>query len=659
MTHAGNLTGMLLWVVPAFQPCLTKAESMHAFELADSSGSPYLLKSGTRSRLTVVCFLGTECPLARLYGPRLSEIADEFTEQDVEFVGIDSNQQDSLADIQEYVKTRSIRFPILKDTDNRVADRYGATRTPEVFVLDQDLAIVYQGRIDDQYTPGVSRTHPGRRHLHQALSELLASSRVTVSRTKVTGCLIGRVSDRSHHYVGDVTYAEHVAPVLHRHCIECHRAGDIGPFSLEHFREVIGWAETMLEAIDDGRMPPWHADPAHGEFRNARHMSESDKQTLRDWVAGGMPPGNLSDVPELPPAVTGWQLVKEPDLILEMRDLAFDVAAEGTVEYQYFVVDPGFTDDKWILDAQTMPGNRSVVHHIIVFIRAPELSRPRDAGWLTAYVPGARQAKMPEGGARLVPAGSKFVFQMHYTPNGQEQTDLSKLGLVFANEQDVTHEVFTIAELEQEFEIPPRQSRHRVEREIGKLPKDAELLSITPHMHYRGRSFRLWKGHAEDEETLLHVPGYDFNWQHVYELARPLALNDVERLRFAMTFDNSDENPSNPDSSQWVTWGDQSWEEMAVAFFDISVPRGTTGNRNLSGRTDQTDTTNRRQRIESYVAHFFRTLDRNDDGTVAKTEVPIIVRRRFNRFDRDHNGYVTRDEIVETAEALFPPGRTN
>jgi hypothetical protein len=578
----------------------------------------------------------------------------------VHFVGVNSNRQDSVTDIREYVRTYQVRFPVLRDVGNKVADQYDATRTPEVFVLNESLDIIYHGRIDDQYAPGVNRSKPQRRDLHAAISEWIAGQPVTVSETDAPGCLIGRVRNKQKPVENGITFAKHVAPMLHTHCIECHRSGEIGPFAMDDYDEVAGWAETMLETIDDGRMPPWHADPKYGHFQNERRMPDADKQILRDWIAGGMPPGDLSETPELPAIVEGWQMSKEPDVVLEMRNRPFTVAAEDTVEYQYFVVDPGFTEDKWISEARSVPGNRSVVHHIIVYIRPPELSQFSGIGWLTAYVPGARPVTLPKGRARLIPAGSKLVFQMHYTPNGEEQDDTSKLGLIFADESEVTHEVYTIAGVDQEFEIPPGEARHVVHSSVARLPRDAELLGIAPHMHYRGKSFKLWDGDGADANVLLNVPAYDFNWQHVYQLKNPLPLNEVDRLRFDVVFDNSESNPFNPDATKWVTWGDQSWEEMAIGFFDVAVPRGTKGTRDTRRKTADTGAPTRQQKIDDYVAAFMKTLDADGDGQVIRSETPIVVRRRsFYRFDANQDGIATRSEIVELAEKLYPATNTN
>ncbi len=647
-------------LLPAVNPAAAFADESLAFRLADTKGDPVEVTVQDEPCLTVVCFLGTECPMARLYGPRLSKMAAEFQDQGVRFIGVNSNRQDSVADIREYVRSYSVTFPVLKDPQNRVADQFGAQRTPEVFVLDESLNVIYHGRIDDQYAPGINRGKPQRRDLHNAISQWLAGDTITVTETEATGCLIGRVPKQAEPVSNGITYAEHVVPVLHRHCVECHRDGEIGPFAMDDYDEVAGWAETMLETIEDGRMPPWHADPRYGHFQNERRMPEEDRQVLRDWIAGGLAPGDLSKVPELPEVVTGWQMIREPDMVLEMRRRPFTVPADGTVEYQYFVVDPGFKEDKWIIDARTLPGNRAVVHHIIVYIRPPELSQFRGIGWLTAYVPGARPVRLPEGFARFVPAGSKFVFQMHYTPNGEQQDDLSKLGLIFTDASKVTHEVFTIAGVDQEFEIPPGHPNFLVHSEVRRLPKNSQLLGIAPHMHYRGKSFTLWDGYGDDAAILLHVPNYDFNWQHVYQLKDPLPLDEVEQLRFTVAFDNSADNPFNPDPTQWVTWGDQSWEEMAIGFFDVAVPRGSIEFRDTSVAKSDSQGPTREEQINSYIERFFTSLDRNGDRRVTRSEAPIIVRRvRFHQYDRNQDGYVSADEVRRIAEELFPESTAN
>ncbi len=318
-------------------------------------GSTVTISAGEDRGITVVCFLGTECPFARLYAPRLVELAGQFAPQGVRFVGIDSNCQDSEEELRHFVTEFRIPFPVAKDRDNVVADKFHAERMCEVFVLDDALGIRYHGRIDDRYRPGIARTATTvRDDLRIALEELLAGKPVSVPETEVAGCLIGRMKQGAEN--AKFTYCRDVARILQANCVECHQAGEIGPFALTDYDEVVGWADMMVEVIDDGRMPPWHASPEHGRFANARHMSAEDKQVLRDWVAAGAPYGNAADLPPSPPPARTWHLSRDPDQVISMRKRPFVVPAEGTVEYQYFVVDPGFKEDKWVIGAEVIPG---------------------------------------------------------------------------------------------------------------------------------------------------------------------------------------------------------------------------------------------------------------------------------------------------------------
>ncbi len=622
------------------------ADADHSFRLPDVKGGTVELTPGDPADLTVICFLGTECPLARLYGRRLAEMVDAPEAVGVRFLGVNSNRQDSTEEIAAHAAEHGIRFPIAKDYGNKVADRYGVTRTPEVFLLDGQLNVLYRGRVDDQYLPGQSRAAPLREDLLIALREARSGKPVSVARTEPNGCLIGRVREPA--VDSDVTFTNQVSRILNRHCVECHRDGEIGPFSLTDYDEVIGWADMILETIDDGRMPPWHANPKYGHFANTRHMPDADKQALKEWVAAGTPYGNVEELPEPPSFVDRWQLPREPDLVIEMRDRPFTVPASGTVEYQYYVTDPGFEEDMWITGAQVIPGNRSVVHHCIVFVRPPDGSSFRGVGWLSAYVPGQRTLILPPGHARFVPKGSKLVSQMHYTPNGVETQDVTKVGLLFGTDEEITHEVLTLVGIDQEFEIPPNDSDFAVNGRVRRIPTDGMLLAAVPHMHLRGKAFRLV---ARDEtgrrEVLLDVPRYDFNWQHIYQFQEPLPLSSIKELEFVCRFDNSDNNPTNPDPSQYVTWGDQSWEEMALAFFEIARPRESKA---VSSPLTDEEQAARQAKVKQFVARFLEKFDANGDQLVERDETPLSLRRfGFRRLDSDGDGALTESELEELA----------
>lgn len=617
--------------------------------------------------------------MARGYTVQLNALHSEFAARGVRIIGVMSNRQDTLEEIAKFADELQTVFPLVHDDQNEIANRYGAQRTPEVFLLDEQLKLRYHGRIDDRLAPGIARAEASRQDLRTAIEELLAGKSVSIPATTALGCIIGRMptADKTAENLQGITYTNQVARVLQMHCIECHRPGEIGPFAMDRYEQVVGWAETMLETVEQHRMPPWHADPEFGDYANARIMPEEDKQVLRDWIAGGLQRGDDADLPAPLEFIEGWNLPCPPDLEVAMRTRPFTVPKDGVVEYQYFVADPGLEEDTWITAAQVIPGRASVVHHAIVFVRPPDGSEFPGIGWLSAYIPGQRVHAMPEGYARKIPAGSKFVFQMHYTPNGVEQADVTRVGLVTCDASQVSHEVFTLMALDQDFEIPPGAEDFPVQASTSWLPERSELLAITPHMHFRGKSFRLFGASGQDE-TLLYVPQYDFNWQHTYLLEKPIPLDAFEAgLQFTATFDNSANNPFNPDPTQTITWGDQTWEEMAVAFFEVarplkssasaprvhrtraagkrSVPSSQAAPEKQAAEAIQAAGVQRQTDIEDYIQRVFTALDVNSDGEIHKSEVDIVVRRlHFDLWDLDDDHVITVDEVRQVAERLHP-----
>jgi peroxiredoxin len=540
------------------------------FTLPDCHGRPHALSEWADSKAVVIVFLGTDCPLCKLYGPRLAELAEEFGPRGVAFVGIDANDQDGLADIAAYTGRHSISFPILKDVGGAVAGRMGARRTPEAFVLDEARIIRYWGRIDDQYGIGVQRAGAARRHVAAALDDLLAGRPVSRPSIHPVGCRIGRApsapADRA---PSGVTYAKEVSRLLQRRCALCHRPGEAAPFSLTGYADAAAWAPMIREVVADGRMPPWFADPGHGRFRNDARLTDDEKRLLVQWIDDGCPEGDPADLPPPSAFPEGWRIPR-PDQVLYMADRPYDVPAEGEVRYQYFLVDPGFTEDRYLRAVEVRPGNAAVVHHALVLIQPPGDDgplRPDSLGALLDYAPGMAPTVLPRGMAVRVPAGSKFLFQMHYTPNGSPQQDRTRLGLVFADPVTVTRTVEGGAVVNQALAIPAGAADYRLTAEHT-VPRDALLLSLSPHMHLRGKSFRFEAAYPDGtREVLLDVPRYDFNWQLRYELAEPKLLPRGTRLVCTAHYDNSADNPANPDPARDVGWGEQTSDEMLIGFF--------------------------------------------------------------------------------------------
>jgi peroxiredoxin len=238
--------------------------TVEEFALRDFRGRERSLQEFADTKVIVVAFLGVECPLAKLYAGRLEQLQEEFADQSVKFIGIDSNRQDSVTELADYAQALEVTFPLLKDLGNKVADQFGAERTPQVFVLDQSRTIRYAGAIDNQYGIGIQKKKPTERYLADAVADLLAEKPVAHPTTVAVGCQIGRMPTTEP--TGEVTYSKHIAPIFQAHCAECHRSGEIAPFPLLSYNDALGWEETILEVIAENRMPPWLANPKHGEF---------------------------------------------------------------------------------------------------------------------------------------------------------------------------------------------------------------------------------------------------------------------------------------------------------------------------------------------------------------------------------------------------------
>jgi peroxiredoxin len=541
------------------------------FCLRDFRGQPHALRDLADRKLVVVVFLTTGCPVARLYGPRLEALARQYAPHGVAFLGVSAGGNESLAELAHYARAHKITFPLLKDPDGALAERMGAERTPEAFILDERRVVRYRGRIDDQYGVGMQRPRPRRHDLAVALEELLAGQVVSRPRAKAAGCRIAR--RRAPRRGGGVTYSREVARILQRRCVECHRSGEPAPFPLTSYKEAKRWAAMMREVVEEGRMPPWFADPRHGTFRNDARLDAGEKQKLLAWIDDGCPEGDPADLPAPTVRVQGWRIPK-PDRVLRMADRPYRVPATGELEYRYFTVDPGFKEDRYIRAAEVRPGNPAVVHHALVLLARPGEDDMGDPlGALIDYAPGMTPLVLGEGQAIHVPAGSKFVFQLHYTPNGSDQEDQTRLGLVFTDAKSVKRVVRGGAVVNPAIEIPPGARDHRMTAEHV-VHEDALLLSLSPHLHLRGKAFRyeaVYPGGRS--EVLLDVPRYDFNWQLRYELAEPKRLPRGTRLVCTARWDNSADNPANPDPTRTVGWGDQTSDEMFIGFFAYSPER--------------------------------------------------------------------------------------
>jgi len=372
-----------------------------------------------------------------------------------------------------------------------------------------------------------------------------------------------------------VTFSKQVARIMQDKCQSCHHAGTSAPFALASYKDAVRHSGTIREVITEKRMPPWHADPRYGCFENDRRLSKGEMDTLLAWLDSGMTKGDDKDLPPARTFADGW-VIGKPDVVFELP-AEQTVPATGVVEYKYYITPTNFKEDVWVQAAEARPGNRGVVHHIIVSYRDPK-NKDRSGGgragigdgFIVGTAPGDMPLMLPPGMARKVPAGAELVWQMHYTPNGKEAKDKSQVGLIFyKGKEPPKFNAQTRGIMNGNFVIPPKESNQLVESDWV-LPRDTILLSFMPHMHLRGKDFEYRAEYPNGKsEVLLSVPHYDFGWQTSYRLAKPLHLPKGTRLHCTAHFDNSSANPANPDPSKEVTWGDQTWEEMMIGWVDF------------------------------------------------------------------------------------------
>jgi len=392
------------------------------------------------------------------------------------------------------------------------------------------------------------------------------------------------------------TFYKDVLPVLQRNCQGCHRAGGIAPMAFVDYTSTRLFAPFIKNAVLSRKMPPWFADPRYGKFANDRSLPQADMKTLVAWADAGAPEGNPKEAPApMTWTTTNWKIGK-PDIVYEMPT-AFNVPGSGVLEYHYVVIPTGFTQDRWVQMTEMQAGNPSVVHHANAFLRPPGSPWMADAKpgmvflaseaqsksgvpgrnqyeLIASYTPGLQPWICRPGAAKLVKAGSDIILEIHYITNGTPTTDKTKFGLIFYKGHPERREL-TMNTGNSEFEIPAGDPNYEVKSQFA-VGSDAELVGMMPHMHLRGKDFSYKVVYPTGESsTVLYVPHYDFHWQLYYSLEKPLMMPKGTRIECTAHFDNSLNNPMNPDPTKNVRWGPQSWDEMMLGWFDITTPAQT------------------------------------------------------------------------------------
>ncbi|UUO04746.1 redoxin domain-containing protein [Blastopirellula sp. J2-11] len=558
--------------------------------LLDSTGEIHPLAAASPKQARVFVFVTGECPISRGYFPLLGRLDKQWNtpESKVSLRAVWADVTDTPAEIRQFAKEFSIDLPILVDRDGQLGQRFQTKFVPEAFVLDADGKLVYRGRIDDMYREiGRKRPEASENTLADAVAAVVAGLPVKAAVTEAVGCFYESYAPLEDE-AAEVTYTRDVAPILYANCVTCHRDGEVGPFSLVTYEDAAKRARQIARVCQSRLMPPWKVAERHGEFEGQRTLTDKQIAVLKAWAATNRAQGDLADMPQLPKFPEGWYL-GEPDLIVEMP-AEFAVPADGRDLYQNFVIPIDVPEDKFVATVEFKPGAPSVVHHSLLYLDKNGAARMLDertpepgygtfggpgflpTGSIGGWSPGKTPRKLPEGLGRLLGKGSDLVMQIHYHPSGKAEKDRSKVGIYFVDKPK--QEAFALWTSSFMHDIKPGESDYRLKASYT-LTEDVTMLSMIPHMHLLGQTMNV-VAHLPDGTTrdLIHVPQWDFNWQDEYVFAEPFQLPKGTQIVSEASYDNSEENPSNPSSPpQRVTWGEETNDEMLYCFFLVTTEK--------------------------------------------------------------------------------------
>jgi len=446
--------------------------------------------------------------------------------------------------------------------------------------------------------------------------------------------------------VSGLTYSKDIAPIVYQNCTSCHRDGEVAPFSLSNYDEVKRHAATIAAVTQSRYMPPWKAAPDGDKFSGERRLSNSQIATIKQWVTEGMPEGNPTDLPPAPHFASGWRL-GPPDAVVQ-PEAAYPVPADGDDLYRCFVIPTSYGADRYLSGLEVHPGNGKVVHHIIVYLDTTGAAKERDAqdpgpgytsfggpgfapsGALGGWAPGNDPLMVPPGDGILLPKGADIVMQIHYHKDGKPETDLSKIGLYFSK-TPVDKRVRTMQIMQPFLHIQPGDADYRAKTNMM-VPADIHALDVLPHMHLVGHDITV-SAIAPDKpaQTLVSIPQWDFNWQTRYTFKEPVALPKGTRIDVVAHYDNTADNPRNPNTPpKLVKWGEQTTDEMCIAFVSYTIDdehliKGIAGSSSAPefGKT----------REQSILTYMIAQFDADDDGELDPKELAKLI-----AYFRERNG---------------------
>ncbi len=524
-----------------------------------------------QSKATVIVLRDIDCPVSRKYAPRLKSIQGEFAMPagDVEFIYLFTGNGHSVEEMRQDMADGGHVGVLARDPEGTLARALRVRTSSEVFVIDRANTLRYRGAIDDQYGIGYQKNTAENTYLRDALREVLGNTAVAVPATSAPGCVAEHAESTDDKRAGSINYHNRISRILQNNCLTCHHQGGAGPFPLETYAQVMAKRKTIRFVIEDQIMPPWGAKHEPGKWLNDMTLGKDDEDDLLAWINNGAPEGDPKDAPQPLEWPVGWKIGK-PDLVLQIPE-AIQIPAEGAVKYQYVKVRNPLKEGRWIKAMELKPTAPQVVHHALVF-RADEARGGGLQGYFMGLVPGETTSVFDDGFGKYLPAGEELVIQLHYTANGKATRDQTELGFVFYDEKPA-REIITLAAGTRKFVIPPGANNHEVVADYD-VKVAGTIISFAPHTHLRGKAFRYDliypDGHSLE---LIDIPRYDFNWQMRYRLTKPVFAPLGSKIRATAWYDNSAANPANPDPTKEVRFGEQTWEEMMIGYFEAYVGR--------------------------------------------------------------------------------------
>jgi len=565
-------TMILVTSLPAAEPetAAKIGDIVNELRFKDRLFLPRELSDFETAEAIVIVASNTSCPIMQKYWPKLVRLHNEFSSQGVQFVSLNVMHNDTIIDISAQAVKYDVPFPFVKDINGQGVTSLGLTRTPEVVVLDADRRIRYRGRIDDQHRLGGSAPAVRRESLKNAIGAVLAGKNPLPAETAVDGCLITAApmvqADPT------LTWNQHIRPLFNTHCNDCHQSGTEAPFGLEDYADAADNAEMIAEVIADRRMPPWYGAEEYKDFVNHRGMNGDERRMVQAWIKGGMNRGDAVDLnPETTPrepVEIGWQLGK-PDKILQTTE-THELPADGYVDYKYSVFPYVFPEETWVEKIEILPDNTEVVHHANLL--AFQMNKGiRGAYFVTGKVPGAKPMQLQEGVAVRIPKGTVLALQIHFTTTGKKEKARLSVGLHYAKGR-IRKSIRHVLVSNNTFAIPPGDPFHKVVKSET-IEHDITGFGLFSHMHVRGRDMTFIAHYPDGtSENLLMVPNYNFDWQIGYMWAPgSRKFPKGTRIECIAHFDNSDFNPFNPDPTETVREGRQTYHEMMYGFLFYTV----------------------------------------------------------------------------------------